>query len=200
MENTPLAIAVIFFLVANPIGNSPAILALIKNYDFARQKKIVFREAMISLFIALFFQYVGEVFLGMLKVSDYALTITGGLVLFLTALQMIFHKPESAAEAANKTEPFIVPIATPLITGPGLMTMIMVSSKEVNNNWTITLAILITWIGVTAVLVGGPYVQRLIGKRGMAALEQVMGMILGLISISMLFNGFKLFVKTLSTQ
>lgn len=197
MESTPFALALIYFLVANPVGNSPAILALIKQYDFARQKKIVFREAMISLLIILFFQYVGEVFLGMLKVSDYALTITGGLVLFLTAMQMLFHKPESAEEAANKSEPFIVPIATPLIAGPGLMTMVMVSSKEVNNNFIITLAILIAWVGVTAVLVGAPYVQKLIGKRGMAALEQVMGMVLVLISTAMLFNGIALFVKTL---
>lgn len=198
MENTPFAIAIIFFLVANPIGNSPTILSLIKHCDFSRQKKIVFREAMIGLFIALFFQYVGEMFLGMLKVSDYALTLTGGLVLFLTALQMIFHKPESADDMSSKQEPFIVPIATPLITGPGLMTMIMVTSKEVDNNLTITFAILITWIGVTLVLVGAPYVQKLVGKRGMAALEQVMGMILALISISMLFNGIHLFIKTLS--
>jgi multiple antibiotic resistance protein len=197
VESTSLALAVIYFLVANPIGNSPAILSLIKHCDFARQKQIVFREAMISLAIILFFQYVGEIFLGMLKVSDYALTITGGLVLFLTSLQMLFHKPESAAEAANKTEPFIVPIATPLIAGPGLMTMVMVSSKEVGNNFVITLAILIAWIGVTLVLVGAPYVQKLIGKRGMAALEQVMGMILALISTAMLFNGFALFIKTL---
>lgn len=198
MENTPFALAIIFFLVANPIGNSPTILSLIKHCDFARQKKIVFREAMISLFIAIFFQYVGEVFLGMLKVSDYALTMTGGLVLFLTSVQMIFHKPETPGDVASKQEPFIVPIATPLITGPGLMTMIMVSSKEASNNWVITLAILIAWIGVTIVLVGAPYVQKLVGKRGMVALEQVMGMILALISIGMLFNGIRLFVKTLS--
>lgn len=198
MESTPFAIAVVYFLVANPIGNSPTILSLIKHCDFDRQKKIVFREAMIALFIALFFQYVGEIFLKMLKVSDYALTITGGLVLFLTALQMIFHKPESQENAANKPEPFIVPIASPLITGPGLMTMIMVTAKEMNNNFQITLAILIAWIGITFVLVSAPYVQKIVGKQGMAALEQVMGMILVLISIDMLFNGIHLFVKTLS--
>lgn len=198
METTSLTIALIYFLVANPIGNSPTILSLVKHYDLNRQKKIVFREAMISLILALFFQYFGELFLGLLKISDYALTLTGGIVLFLVALQMIFHKPESPADLANKQEPFIVPIATPLITGPGLMTMIMVSSKEENNNFKITLAILIAWIGVTIVLVGAPYLQKLIGNRGMAALEQIMGMILVLISIGMLFSGISLFVKTLS--
>jgi multiple antibiotic resistance protein len=198
VNTSSFSIALIYFLVANPVGNSPAILSLVKDYDFDRQKKIVFREALISLIIALFFQYFGEFFLSLLKISDYALTLTGGIVLFLVALQMLFHKPETSDSLSPKQEPFIVPIATPLISGPGLMTMIMVSSKEANNNFKITLAILIAWIGVIGVLVGAPYLQKLIGKRGMDALEQIMGMILGLISIGMIVNGARLFVKTLS--
>lgn len=197
-ESTALSIALIFFLVANPIGNSPTISALIKHWDFERQKKIVFRESMISFILALFFQFFGELFVGTLQISDYALTLTGGIVLFMIALQMIFHKPESASEGTPKQEPFIVPIAIPLISGPGLMTMIMVSSREAQNNLKITLAIVIAWIGVTAVLVCAPYLQRIIGKRGMEALEQVMGMVLGLISMNMIVNGAKLFVNTLS--
>lgn len=198
METTVLSIALIYFLVANPIGNSPAVLALVKHYDFERQKKIIFREAMISLILAFFFQFFGEIFLGVLKISDYALTLTGGIVLFLVALQMIFHSPESVEDSLNKQEPFIVPIATPLISGPGLMTMIMVSSREESNNFKISLAILVAWIGVTLVLVGSPYLQKLIGKRGMAAMEQIMGMVLGLISMNMIVNGAFLFVKTLT--
>lgn len=197
-ETTALSIALIFFLVANPIGNSPTILALVRHYDFDRQKKIVFREAIISFIIALFFQFFGELFLGALKISDFALSLTGGIVLFMISLQMIFHKPENANESTLKQEPFIVPIATPLISGPGLMTMIMVTSREEQNNFKITLAIFIAWIGVTAVLTSAPYLQKLIGKRGMEGLEQIMGMILGLISMGMIVNGAKLFVKTLS--
>ena len=193
-----LNIALVFFLVANPIGNSPTILALVKHYDFNRQKKIIFREAMISLLIALFFQFFGELFLGMLHISKYALTLTGGIVLFCLALQMIFHKPESVEDAVHRQEPYIVPIATPLISGPGLMTMIMVTAREEQNDILITFAILIAWIGVTVVLVGSPYLQKLIGKRGMAAMEQIMGMILGLISINMIVNGAKDFFQTLS--
>jgi multiple antibiotic resistance protein len=197
-QTTALSIALIFFLVANPIGNSPTISALIKHYDFERQKKIVFRESMISFLLALFFQFFGELFVSTLQISDFALTLTGGIVLFMIALQMIFHKPETANDGAAKQEPFIVPIAIPLISGPGLMTMIMVSSREEQNNFKITLAIIIAWIGVTIVLVCAPYLQRLIGKRGMEGLEQVMGMILGLISMNMIVNGAKLFVNTLS--
>jgi len=187
-----------YFLVANPIGNSPTILSLVKDFDFDQQKKIIFREAMISLLIALFFQFFGELFLGILQVNDFALTLTGGIVLFLLALQMIFQKPENGEGPQAKREPFIVPIATPLISGPGLMTMIMITSKAEANDFKTTLAILVAWIGVTLVLIGAPYLQKIIGKRGMAALEKVMGMILGLISMEMIVKGTALFIKTLS--
>lgn len=185
-----------FFLVANPVGNSPTILALLKDYSFDRQKKIMLREAIISLLIALFFQFFGEIFLNLLNVSHYALTLTGGLILFILALQMIFHAPETTIDGQIKREPFIVPIATPLISGPGLMTVIMVNSRNELNDIKISGAILIAWIGVISVLVAAPYLQKVIGKRGMAAMEQVMGLILGLISMQMIVNGLKLFVNT----
>ena len=196
MLATIFSLALTFFLVANPIGNSPTILSLVKNFDFEKQKIIVFREAMISLIIALFFLFFGEVFLDMLKIDNYALKLTGGVVLFLVALQMIFHKPESSQDEEHKNEPFIVPIATPLISGPGLMTMIMVSSGD-NPMLVVFFGILIAWIGVTAILVSSPYIQKIVGKRGMAAMEQVMGMILGLISMQMIVHGAEDFVKTL---
>lgn len=157
----------------------------------------MFRETLISLILALFFQFFGELFLSMLKISDYALSLTGGCVLFLVALQMLFHKPENT-KVAEKQEPFIVPIATPLISGPGLMTMIMISAKAEENNLKITLAILLAWAGVALILIGAPYIQKIIGSRGLTATEQVMGMILGLISVQMIVNGLLLFVKTLS--
>lgn len=196
MLGTMFGMALTFFLVANPIGNSPTILSLVKNFDFEKQKKIVFRESMISLIIALFFLFFGEVFLNLLNISSYALKFTGGIVLFLVALQMIFHKPENAQDEEHKKEPFIVPIATPIISGPGLMTMIMVSSST-NSMVVVFFAILLAWVGVTSILVSAPYIQKLVGKRGMAGMEQVMGMILGLMSMQMIVHGSEEFVKTL---
>jgi MarC family membrane protein len=194
---TAFSLALIFFLVANPVGNSPAIMALIKDYDFERQKKIMLREAFISFLIALFFQFFGEYFLATLKISDYALSCTGGIVLFILALRMIFHAPETTTETTKKSEPFIVPIAMPIISGPGLMTIIMVKTRIVPDFWLVTLGIIIAWIGVTLVLGFAPYLQKLLGKRGMDAMEQVMGMILALIAVNMIVNGGLLFVKTL---
>lgn len=192
------ALALTFFLVANPVGNSPTIIALIKDFPFERQKMIMLREAIIAFLIAVFFQFFGELFLGLLQVKDYALTLTGGITLFLVALQMLFPKSEDKTPSHLKREPFIVPIATPLITGPGLLTIIMVNSRIEANSLKIFFAILLAWVGVSIVLLAAPYLQKILGKRGLKALEQVMGMILGLIAMEMIVYGFKIFVQSLT--
>lgn len=191
-------IAVVFFIVTNPIGNSPMILALVKDFDFERQKKILLRETFFALILVLFFQYCGEAFLSLLHIQDYALTISGGLLLFLVALSMIFVDRSSTDASSLKQEPFIVPIATPLLSGPGLLSIVMLKSKLEDNDFIITSAILIAWIGVVAVMAAAPYLQKLLGKRGLAALEQLMGLILAMISMGMIVTGGDLFVAKLT--
>lgn len=189
-------IALTFFLVANPIGNSPAILAVVKDFPFERQRAILFREALIALALAIFFQFFGEAFLSGLNIDRYTVSLCGGVMLFIVSLSMIFPTPADT-EHHSLQEPMIVPIATPLITGPGLLSIIMVKSKEAENFMLISSAILIAWIGVTFVLTTAPYLQKFLGRRGMIALEQFMGMILSMISMEMIVNGSALFVKTL---
>lgn len=188
--------ALTFFLVVNPIGNSPAILALVKEFDFKSQKRIILREGFFALIVAFFFQYLGEHFLSMLHIKNYAVTLCGGIVLFLVALQMIFAiaTPEKESTSSLKTEPFIVPIATPLLSGPGLLTIIVLKSQLIQNHMLISLAILIAWIGVMAVMIAAPYLQKVLGKRGLVALEQLMGLLLAMMSMQMIVKGVNLFL------
>lgn len=194
---TVLQLALLFFIIANPIGNSPAIIALVKDYDFGRQRWIIMRETFIALLIAIFFQFFGEAFLHLIHVKDYALTLCGGILLFLVALSMIFSIPSSEQGGKLRQEPFIVPIATPILTGPGLMAMIMLKSVEEANNIKILSGILLAWVGIFIILALAPYLQRLFGKRGLVALEQLMGMVLSLIAVQMVVMGTKLFLNTL---
>lgn len=184
-----LTIALTIFLIANPVGNSPAIVALLKDLDFARQRFVAFREAMFALGLALFFQYFGELFLNALHVEPFAVSITGGVLLFLVALSMIFPKNNQNDVSTPRQEPFFVPIAIPIISGPGLLATIMIFSQKENNNLKITAAILLAWIGVTLVMTFSPYLQKILGKRGLIALEQLMGMILALISMELVVKG-----------
>lgn len=190
-----LGLAIKFFLVTNPIGNSPTILALVKDFDFNRQKKIILREGFFALLVALFFQYVGEHFLSFLQIQKFAITMTGGTLLFLVALHMIFCLSEAPEAAALKQEPFIVPIATPLLSGPGLLSIIMIQTQEIGDNFVITAGILLAWVGVMTVMAIAPYLQKLLGKKGLLALEQLMGLILAMIAIQMFVNGMKFYLE-----
>jgi multiple antibiotic resistance protein len=193
-----LQLAMIFFIVTNPIGNSPTIVALIKGHDIRKQQKILFRESMFSMILAIFFLFLGESFLGTLHIQNFALRMSGGVLLFLVALKMIFSSNGEDRAEVPKQDPFIVPIATPLLSGAGLLTMIMLYSQQEANDLKILLAILVAWIGVTGVLVAAPYMQMFLGKRGLAALEQLMGMLLAMIATEMILKGMTLFLAALS--
>jgi multiple antibiotic resistance protein len=190
-------LALTFFIVSNAIGNAPMLLTLLKDYDFANQRRILIREGFISLLIVLFFQYLGEAFLTVLHVQDYALTLTGGILLFLISLDMIFPKASGDAPTQEKQEPFIVPIATPLISGAGVISIIILFAKEEANPLKITGAILIAWTGVITVLALAPYLQKLCGRRGLLALEQLMGMFLAIIATGVFVKGIELYQKVL---
>lgn len=191
-------LALTYFLITNPVGNAPAILSLVKDFEFSKQKRIIMREGIIALFLALFFQFFGDLFLGSLQIQDYALTLSGGIILLITSFGMIFSKPESDEPGHEKQEPFIVPIATPLLSGSGLFSYIMVTSRLENNDLKISGAILIAWVGVLAVLYICPYLMRCLGKWGLAALEQIMGLLIALMATELILKGSAKFIKTLN--
>lgn len=193
-----LQLAMIFFIITNPIGNSPTIIALIKDHDIKSQQKILFRESIFAMILAIFFLFLGETFLGSLHIENAALRISGGVLLFIVALKMIFSNQTESASTSSKQAPFIVPIATPLLSGAGLLTVIMLYSQQEENDLKILFAILIAWIGVTGVMVAAPYMQVFFGKRGLAALEQLMGMLLAMIAMEMIVKGASQFVTILS--
>lgn len=187
-------LALTYFIIINPIGNLPAIIALIKDFDFQQQKRIMLRESFFTLIVALVFQFVGEYFLGLLHIEQPALSLCGGTLLFFCALSMIFPQKTTEGVARITQEPFIVPIATPLLAGPGTLTFIMVTAAREPVVMKVTSAIVLAGLGVMAVLMSGPYLQRLLGKRGLIVLEQIMGMLLLLMAVGMFMQGLEVFV------
>jgi multiple antibiotic resistance protein len=195
-----LEIALTFFLVANPFGNSPAIIALIKDFDFERQKRIMLTEALLALLLALFFQYLGKIFLDQLSICCYSMRIAGGVLLLLVALDMIFSPITENSKGPLKREPLFVPIATPLITGPALLTIIMVYSAQEKNPLKITAALGITWIGVTGSLLLAPYLNKVLKKRGLTVLAQLMGLFLTMMAVGMVVQGLTDFFHSRNTK
>lgn len=190
--STVWSVALALFLIANPIGNIPVFVSVVKDFEFHRQIKILFRESLFSFLIAVFFLYLGEPFLTTIHIAPYALNISGGILLFLVAISMIFPS-HSAETKVTSHEPFIVPIATPLIAGGGVLTSILFYAAKEKNYPKVTLAVCIAWVGVTAITVSSAYLQKFLGQRGLLAMEQLMGMILTMIGVQIIVRGATLF-------
>ncbi len=187
-------LALSFFLIANPIGNIPTVVALVKDFPFQQQRKIVLRESIFSFIVAISFQFVGAELLNYLHIETDTVSITGGLLLMLVALGMIFPKDEPKETLALKREPFLVPIATPIITGGGVMSAIMIYLSDTHDPLLVSSALVLAWCGVIPVMLLSPYLKKLLGDRGLLALEQFMGMVLALLSMRLLVQGFRIFL------
>ena len=108
---------------------------------------------------------------------------------------MIFPpQAEPITDMVDK-EPFIVPLAIPLVAGPAILAAVMLYACQAENHFSIISAIFIAWIPSTLILLGSSYLKKLIGKRGISALERLMGLVLILIAIQMLLEGIQLFLK-----
>lgn len=194
---TLFSLSLSLFIVLNAFGNIPLFLSLLKGIPRKRQKQIVFRELLIALFIIILFNYIGVWLLKFLNVTQEIVQIAGGVILFLLSLKMLFPKEKTKIEEELKkiTEPFIVPLAIPLVAGPAVLAAVMVYSPQFPNVIMIG-AIFIAWFATLLILVLSAHLSEWIGQRGLIAIERLMGFIMVLIAIQMFLTGFKIFMKT----
>ena len=185
--------AVLLFFLMDPIGNVPVILSVMKGIDPKRQRVIIVRELFMALGILLVFLYAGKPLLNFLHLQQEAVTISGGIILLIIGLRMIFPKPEGVMGVQPGGEPFLVPIAIPLIAGPSILAMLILMTQSNPGNMTNwLLALVVAWFASAVVIMFAPVLLRLLKERGLIALERLMGMILVMIAVQMLINGFML--------
>lgn len=187
--------ALIFFLLLDPIGNVPVFLSVLRGVPQKRLKKIIFRELVIALGFILFFFLVGESILKAMDIKEYTLKISGGVILFLIAIRMIFNDEAPPQEKEVLTEPFIVPLAIPLVAGPAILSSVLIESKT-SGALTTILALCIAWVLTTAILLCSSGLQKILGQKGLFASERLMGLVLILLSIQMILNGAQGFYTT----
>src|SRR4051812_4399140 len=109
---------VTLILVMDPLGNVPMFLSILNSVSPRRRKWIALRETFIAFIILLIFLFFGKYLLQSMQISEPALGIAGGTILFLIAIRMIFPPDEDANKAKQVGEPFIVPLAVPFVAGP----------------------------------------------------------------------------------
>jgi MarC family membrane protein len=181
---------VLLFLVIDPFGNVPFFVAALKGVDPSRRKRVVVRELLIAYAVMVGFLFAGRPLLAVLGVSEPALTIAGGVILFLIALKMVFPMPGQSFQEDLEGDPFIVPLAIPYVAGPSVLAAeLLLMSREPDRWPTWLLAITLAWAVTAVIVMAGSRVAARLGRRGLIAIERLMGMILVAIAIQMFLTG-----------
>ncbi len=191
------SIAFSLFILMDAVGNIPFFISFLKGIKPHRQKTIIVRELLIALGVILLFVFLGDAFMQFLNIQSDTIEITGGILLFLLALKMVFPPANKGSESPplSGEEPFIVPLAVPLIAGPGVLAAAMIYDKQAMNNWIVALAVCLAWIASLAILLIAPWLQKVLGSKGLVAMERLMGLLLTLISIEMFLSGLHAFTS-----
>lgn len=196
-----LSIAFSLFLLMDPIGNIPLYISFLKGLDPKRQRKVIIRELIIALLIIILFNFVGDGLMRFLNVEEDTIQIAGGIILFLICLKMIFPPPHDQSESMpHDTEPFIVPLAVPLVAGPSVLAAVMIYTRQETDNLVMVGAILLAWGASLLILLSASFLKTILGWRGIVAIERLMGLILTLIAVQMFLTGLSHFAGRQHSQ
>jgi multiple antibiotic resistance protein len=176
------------FFVLNALGNIPLFVGLLTKFDVKRQRHIILRELLIALFILFLFNFFGDDVLKLLGISQPVLGVAGGTLLFIIALGLIFPRPVDNHDS-KRAEPLIVPLATPIVAGPGAITTVMVYAEQLHNVWIMSMIILLAWIPTIIILLLSSNIKYFLGKKGLNACQRLGGMLISLIAVQMICTG-----------
>jgi multiple antibiotic resistance protein len=193
MNGELLSSLFLLLLVLDPLGNMPFVLSLLRRIPREHHRRIILRECAVAALLLITFLFIGDWLLIAMRLSDPALEIAGGLILFLIALRMVFPPSSPVIDTLSENdaavEPFVVPLAIPMIAGPSALATVLRQSGQV-----------LIWVGAivlasavnAAFLLASGWFARLFGKAGMEALERLMGLMLTAMSVQMLISGIRI--------
>ncbi|MFL9927356.1 MarC family protein [Herbaspirillum lusitanum] len=190
---------ILLLLVTDPFGNIPIFVSALNKVTPERRWLVVLRECAIAFVLLLLFMLFGRHFLNALQLSEVALRIGGGVVLFLIALRMIFPQPGGIlGDTGGDHEPFIVPLAIPALAGPSALATVLLFSSTDTIELTLHVgALLLVAVVWLIVLLSAERLQRTLGPRVMTAFERLMGLILTAMATEMLLTGIREYVHSL---
>jgi len=192
------SVAVTLFLIMDPLGNAPVFNAVLARLAPRRRVPVIARELIIALIILLGFLLAGNAIMLFLGLSQPSLSIAGGVLLFIISLRMILPNGSDNSDDVETEDPFIVPLAMPLIAGPStIAVLLLLSSSQPGKLFHWVIALFLAWLATTLILVASPKILGLIGPRGSLALKRLMGMILVILATQLLLNGVREFLQSL---
>jgi multiple antibiotic resistance protein len=189
------------FFVVDPIGVVPMFLAMTARDSPEKSARMALRACVVGGCLLAFFALFGGLIFKLFGVSLGAFRVAGGILLLITALDMLRAKPsptrtseEEAKEAVHKDDVAIVPLAVPLLAGPGSIATVMVLMSK-GKSWLIAIPVLLsialTFVASYLLLRGAPYVQRVLKQSGVSILQRVMGLLLAAIAVQFIAEGGK---------
>ncbi|CAN5601256.1 YhgN family NAAT transporter [soil metagenome] len=188
--------ALLLFLILDPLGNIPVFLSMLRTLPPRRQRIVLARELLIALGVLMLFLWGGKYLLELMRLRQESVAIAGGIVLFLIGLRMIFPPPEGLMGEIPGGEPFIVPMAIPLVAGPsGMAAVMLMGSSDPGRLGDWSLALLIARAATAAILFSATSLYKLLGARALTAVERLMGMLLVAISVQMLLDGVASYLR-----
>ena len=182
--------SIMLFLIMDPLGNLPIFASILRHIDPAKRRMVLIRELIFALIIMLLFLFAGESILTFLNLRSESVSIAGGIILFLISIKMIFPQPGGVAGLAAGEEPFIVPMAIPLMAGPSILAaLILLAHTDSSRMGDWTLALIMAWGASAIILMFNSLFTRILGEKGLTAIERLMGMVLVMLSVQMFLDG-----------
>ena len=195
-----ISATLLLFIIMDPLGNIPVFHALAGSYPRLRRLRIISREMLIAYAVLMLFLLAGETILGYLGLKQPALGVAGGVVLFLIALRMVFPETSTTTgmEQADE-EPFIVPLAVPMIAGPSAAAaVLLLVSRNPGQMLTWWAAVTVAWGGSALILLASSLLVEVLGHRTLQALVRLSGMLLIMMAIQMLMDGITGYLADIS--
>ena len=186
------------FVVIDPPGLVPLFIALTTGMDTAHRRKLAQRACIIAAVLLTLFGLFGEQLLSFIGISMPAFRIAGGILLFLTALDMLFERRTQRREGQHPDpnhDPSVFPLATPLIAGPGAIATMILLIGQAGEDWTLRLAVLGLLYGMIFatflfLLASAPF-ERLLGRTGTVVITRLLGMLLAALSVQFVIDGVR---------
>jgi multiple antibiotic resistance protein len=189
-----LSAAMLLFLVMDPIGNAVVFTCILKDMKPQRRRQVLARELCIALLVLVVFLFTGRYIMLVLHLSEPSLGIAGGIILLLIAIKMVFGG--DAFQKEEQGEPFIVPLAVPLIAGPSaIATVMLLMARAPQRCWSWLLALVAAWFVSGIILLCAGWFNRVLGERGLKAAECLMGLLLTTLAVEMFMAGLRKFLE-----
>ena len=189
------------FVIIDPIGLAPLFVALTPGASAAHRRAVGLRAVTIAFVILTVFGLFGDHVLTFVGISMPAFRIAGGLLLFLTALEMLFEKRSKRREEHAQhpehqpvEDPSVFPLATPLLAGPGAITSMILSidqSNGVSGVFFVLGVLLAVLLVVLFFFVMSTAMERILGATGINVVTRLMGMLLAALSVQFVIDGLK---------